>query len=121
MTETDAYELDADVPNLAVGYTRREGGGPGRSALRNNTFLHVIKGGPAGGGYSTVEDLNRFAEALRDGRLIRPETLRQWTTPGKTNPDYCAGVRGAAREEASGGGPYRRLPRHQLGAHDRPR
>jgi CubicO group peptidase (beta-lactamase class C family) len=91
MTDTDAYELDTDVPNLAVGYTRGEGGGPGRPALRNNTFLHVIKGGPAGGGYSTVEDLRRFAEALRKGALIRPETLRQWTTPGDTNPGYALG------------------------------
>jgi CubicO group peptidase (beta-lactamase class C family) len=91
MTDTDAYELDADVPNLAVGYTRGEDGGPGRAALRNNTFLHVIKGGPAGGGYSTVGDLNRFAEALRYGRLIRPETLRQWTTPGGKNPGYALG------------------------------
>jgi CubicO group peptidase (beta-lactamase class C family) len=30
----------------------------------------VVKGGPAGGGYSTVEDLLRFAEALRSHRLL---------------------------------------------------
>jgi CubicO group peptidase (beta-lactamase class C family) len=59
--------------------------------VRNNLFLHVIKGGPAGGGYSTVEDLHRFASALRDGKLIRPETLRQWTTPGDKNRGYAFG------------------------------
>jgi CubicO group peptidase (beta-lactamase class C family) len=91
MVNTDAYELDADVPNLAVGYTRGRGGKPGAPAVRNNIFLHVIKGGPAGGGYSTVEDLHRFASALREGKLIRPETLRQWTTPGDKNNSYAFG------------------------------
>ena len=70
MINTDAYELDYVVPNLAVGYTRagaREGG------LKNNLFTHVVKGGPAGGGYSTVEDLLAFSNALLDNRLLSPE------------------------------------------------
>jgi CubicO group peptidase (beta-lactamase class C family) len=92
MVNTDAYELDVDVPNLAVGYTTQNlGGKPGRPALRNNVFMHVIKGGPAGGGYSTVEDLHRFANALRGGKLIRPETLRKWTAPGDKNKGYAFG------------------------------
>ena len=91
MINTDAYELDTDVPNLAVGYTRNEEDRPGEPAVKNNIFLHVIKGGPAGGGYSTVEDLHRFANALREGKLVRPETLRQWTTPGDKNPNYAYG------------------------------
>lgn len=91
MINTDAYELDTDVPNLAVGYTRGEGAKPGGAALRNNLFMHVIKGGPAGGGYSTVEDLRRFANALRDGKLIKPQTLTQWTTPGDKNKNYAFG------------------------------
>jgi CubicO group peptidase (beta-lactamase class C family) len=91
MINTDAYELDTDVPNLAVGYIRDEEDRPGGPAVKNNIFLHVIKGGPAGGGYSTVEDLHRFANALREGKLVRPETLRQWTTPAEKNPDYAFG------------------------------
>ena len=39
------------------------------------------RGLPAGGGYSTVEDLQAFAAALADGRLLKPDTLRQMTTP----------------------------------------
>jgi CubicO group peptidase (beta-lactamase class C family) len=64
MVNTDAYEMDRDTPNLAIGYTRQGG------RLKNNLFLHVVKGGPAGGGFSTVEDLARFATALQAHRLL---------------------------------------------------
>jgi len=71
MDDTDAYELDRDVPNLAIGYTRQgEGGVPAPGPRRNNLFLHSIKGGPAGGGYSTAGDLLRFGQALLDHRLL---------------------------------------------------
>jgi hypothetical protein len=33
---------------------------------RNNIFLHSFKGGPAGGGFSTVEDLLKFSLALQN-------------------------------------------------------
>lgn len=36
---------------------------------------------PAGGGYSSVEDLHRFVIALTGGRLLRGETLRAMTSP----------------------------------------
>jgi len=79
MHNTDCYDLEYDIPNLAIGYTRlgtEEGG-----TWRNNIFLHVVKGGPAGGGYSTVEDLLRFDIALRANRLLSPE----WTTLATTD------------------------------------
>jgi D-alanyl-D-alanine carboxypeptidase len=38
-----------------------------------------VRGGPAGGGASTVRDLHAFAEALKTGRLIRSETLALFT------------------------------------------
>ncbi|HWE64528.1 MAG TPA: serine hydrolase domain-containing protein [Chloroflexota bacterium] len=71
MRDTDAYEMDQEVQNRAMGYTHTGLDGlfdPG--PRRNNLFLHVVKGGPAGGGFSTVEDLLRFAEALRGHRLL---------------------------------------------------
>jgi CubicO group peptidase (beta-lactamase class C family) len=71
MKDTECYEMDQDTPNLAIGYTRMGPEGPGSSGpRRNNLYMHVIKGGPAGGGFSTVEDLARFATALREHRLL---------------------------------------------------
>ena len=70
MSDTDAYELDRDAPNLAIGYTRHGDVGPEPGPRRNNLFLHSIKGSPAGGGYSTVGDLVRFGAALLDHRLL---------------------------------------------------
>ena len=74
MHNTDAYEMDRPIPNLAIGYTRayvREW--PELGPWRSNLFLHTIKGGPAGGGFSTVEDLFKFDQALRGHRLLSPE------------------------------------------------
>jgi CubicO group peptidase (beta-lactamase class C family) len=70
MQDTDCYEMDDDsVQNLAMGYTRLFS--PGKRT--NNIFLHSYKGGPAGGGFSTVLDLHRFDQALRQHRLLNPE------------------------------------------------
>jgi CubicO group peptidase (beta-lactamase class C family) len=75
MMDTDAYEMDEDRPNLATGYTHfgpDERPRPGRR--RSNNFLHVFKGGPAGGGFSTCPDLFRFDRALREHRLLAKQT-----------------------------------------------
>ncbi len=79
MTGTDSYELDRVTKNLAVGYEREVT--PEGVQYRNNIFQHVIRGGPAGGGYSTVGDLTRFAVALQEGRLVSREGVRLLTTP----------------------------------------
>lgn len=77
MSSTDCYEIDRPVPNLAVGYTRmtmEAGGEPRRlDYWKNNLFMHVVRGGPAGGGYSTVEDLIAFSQALLGHRLLDAE------------------------------------------------
>jgi len=78
MTNSDCYDLDRPVPNLAVGYTwAADDVG---EHWETNLFKHVIRGGPAGGGFSTVEDLLRFDQALRTNKLVKPETAaRMWT------------------------------------------
>lgn len=111
MINSDAYELDRETPNLATGYTHA----PGESEWRNNLFEHVIKGGPAGGGYSTVEDLLRFAQALTDHKLLSPEstaliTSGKYPLPGSNNAEYGYGfgvetINGYRRFGHSGGFP----------------
>jgi CubicO group peptidase (beta-lactamase class C family) len=80
MTSTDCYELDRVNRNLAVGY-EKERAPDGTVFLRNNLFMHVIRGGPAGGGYSTVQDLLRFDRALREGKLASRASLDQLWSP----------------------------------------
>jgi CubicO group peptidase (beta-lactamase class C family) len=91
MVSTDCYELDAVNPNLAVGYQRqRTAQGV---AYRNNLFAHVLRGGPAGGGYSTVQDLFRFGEALRGRKLLQASSLKElWSPhPEVASPGYGYG------------------------------
>lgn len=72
MADTDSWELDVPVPNRAVGYTWEgpRGSAPG-GGRRNNLFSAAFKGSPAGGGYSTVDDLLKFDAALRSGLLFK--------------------------------------------------
>jgi CubicO group peptidase (beta-lactamase class C family) len=92
MTSSDAYELDRVNRNLAVGY-EREGEDANGPIYRNNIFEHVIRGGPAGGGYSTVGDLTRFAEALKAGKLVSQASVGMLTTPKPelNSPNYGFG------------------------------
>jgi CubicO group peptidase (beta-lactamase class C family) len=91
MVNTDCYELDKVNPNLAVGYERRPS--PSGPQYKNNIFMHVIRGGPAGGGYSTVEDLLRFDQALRSGKLLTKKSLdAAWSPyPDLHSPTYGLG------------------------------
>jgi len=91
MINTDCYEMDKPVPNLAIGYSRDPSGdGPGWT---NNLYKHVVKGGPAGGGFSTVEDLLKFGIALRSGKLLnRKYTEMVWSgKPELGSPEYGFG------------------------------
>lgn len=77
MKNTGAFEMDQDTPNLAIGYTRDGATTPEEMKDRkNNLFLHVIKGSPAGGSFSTVEDLLKFSAALQGNKLLGPEMTK---------------------------------------------
>lgn len=72
MKDSDSHELDVPVPNRAVGYTRDSANGPAPGGgRRNNLFETFFKGTPAGGGYSTVDDMLAFDTILRSGKLFK--------------------------------------------------
>jgi CubicO group peptidase (beta-lactamase class C family) len=76
MEHTESYHADDIALNRASGYTRPDYR-PGEDAatdvpLKNNFYLHAARGTSAGGGYSTVDDLLKFACALESGELRLP-------------------------------------------------
>ncbi len=71
MLNTGYYQMTEQTPNLAMGYTTGDDENPSSSGVRTeNTTTRPNRGGPAGGGYSTAEDLLKFHQALRDHKLL---------------------------------------------------
>jgi len=64
MTATGAAPEDSVVPGRSLGYMRQNG------ALVSNAPTLPYRGTPAGGWYSTVGDLARFAAAIREHKLL---------------------------------------------------
>ena len=84
MTATDSLPESEDVPNRSIGYTRPYFGS---AWLVPNADLLPWRGTAAGGGYSTVGDLARFAEALTSHELLSPEST-ELLLAGKVDPGY---------------------------------
>jgi CubicO group peptidase (beta-lactamase class C family) len=81
MKNTDAYQIAEATPNLAMGYTSLgPDDKPASGPRHENTDSRPNRGGPAGGGYSTVEDLLRFANALSDHKLLSAKSTELLTT-----------------------------------------
>jgi CubicO group peptidase (beta-lactamase class C family) len=74
MTATDCYEVDKVNKNMAVGYEKHydENG----DWYQNNLLEHSMRGGPQGGGYSTVHDLLKFDRALRGNKLVSADSVK---------------------------------------------
>ncbi len=90
MTNSDCYEMDYPVENLAIGYSPDPKSPYG---WQNNLYKHVIKGGPAGGGFSTVKDLHKFALALLSGKYVSKDSLKaMWTDQLGADYGYGFGV-----------------------------
>jgi len=73
MGSTGSLPESDSVPDRAVGYTRH-----GEALVPNGDTL-PYRGSPAGGGYSTIDDLLRFSHALRAGKLLSPEMTAEAT------------------------------------------
>lgn len=84
MSSTGSAPMDEPVADLAMGYWR------GSEGWRENSFRQLFRGGPAGGGYSTVGDLYGFARALQVGKLVSPASLNTLWADHPPN-EYGAG------------------------------
>jgi D-alanyl-D-alanine carboxypeptidase len=107
MTLTASLAEDQTVPDRSVGYTKFGGG----ETWKPNTDTLPYRGTSAGGGYSTVEDLLRFANALQNHKLLDPQHTDLLTTgkvdlPGRGKYAYGFGdsAVGTVRCFGHGGG-----------------
>jgi D-alanyl-D-alanine carboxypeptidase len=67
-----------------------------------NTDTLPWRGTAAGGGYSTVGDLLRFAQALPSGKLISMATLAEATRPHQQQSGYGFDVQGQGQLRSYG-------------------
>ncbi|MGQ9801221.1 MAG: hypothetical protein ACUVRL_06120 [Candidatus Saccharicenans sp.] len=83
MKDSDWFEADAVVENVAEGYTKQteQSEKPSKSDWRRNIYTRPARGSAAGGGYATVEDLLRFIRALYECRLLS-EVWTNWVFTG---------------------------------------
>ena len=75
MSATASEPEEQTVAERSLGYMRS---GPGEWRLNTDTLPY--RGTSAGGGYSTVEDLLRFATALQTHKLLNAQYTEQLTT-----------------------------------------
>ena len=88
MENSGCYEMDQPVKNLAIGYTPNP---DNRTGWNNNIYMHVLKGGPAGGCFSTVEDLHRFAATLVANTYLNAENTQLLFVPKSEFHDNAYG------------------------------
>lgn len=74
MINTDSYQKDGPVENLAMGYTNMNPNDlEGIGYKWNNMYILPPRGAPDGGGYSTAEDILKLDIALRNNKLLSSE------------------------------------------------
>jgi CubicO group peptidase (beta-lactamase class C family) len=81
MTSTPSGMEDKAIPNRSINYTKM-----GSAHWIPNTDTLINTGTPAGGGYSTVGDLLRFADALRENKLLDAHYTTLLTTGRVATP-----------------------------------
>ncbi|NIO33162.1 MAG: serine hydrolase [Gemmatimonadetes bacterium] len=72
MDDTDYFDRDDPVPDVATGYYRDQNS---QTGWRNDSFKLSVGSTPASQAYSTVGDLHRFALALLNGTLVSQASL----------------------------------------------
>ncbi|MHB1936783.1 MAG: serine hydrolase domain-containing protein [Acidobacteriaceae bacterium] len=82
MNATGSEPENQSISNLSTGYTRADS-----EALHPNADFLPYRGTSAGGGYSTAGDLLRFAEAIRQHKLLDEHYTRLLTTGTVSTPN----------------------------------
>ncbi|HYM75500.1 MAG TPA: serine hydrolase domain-containing protein [Candidatus Dormibacteraeota bacterium] len=92
MTSTGSEPEDKAVADRSVGYMKMDS-----PAWTPNTDTLPYRGSSAGGGYSTVEDLAKFASALEANKLLDAHYTELLTTgkPGTPDNSYAYGFQDA--------------------------
>jgi serine beta-lactamase-like protein LACTB len=90
MTHTFVDDVFEIVPHRARGYHKIKG------QVKNAGLMDSSYKIPGGGYVTTAEDLVRFAQALMNGKIVKPDTLVQMWTPvnvadGGTESNYGLG------------------------------
>lgn len=103
------YFPELDNVNKGLADTYEKDWLTGKPLFHNTRYSQVIKGTPAGGGFSTCTDLFNFMQALAAGKLLKPETVKMMQTakPEMNSPNYGFGTEifDADGYGHSGGGP----------------
>ena len=102
MQHTQVDDLFAIIPNRARGYTPRVFG-QFDGNYRNPVLMDSSYKIPGGGLVSTAEDLARFAIAVQNGVLIKPETFAEMSRSQKTRDGRETGYGYGWYVGASGG------------------
>ena len=86
MNTTRDDDPAAIVPNRAAKYML-----DANKHLQNAPAIDMSNKMAAGGYLTTINDLGRFAEAVMNGKLVKPETFAMMTTPAKLTNGQAIG------------------------------
>jgi CubicO group peptidase (beta-lactamase class C family) len=89
MNSSDHYERDYPEPNVATGYTMHSDccSDEKGTVRRENHFLIGTKGSPAGGGFSTLDDLLAFDAAIQKNKILSPDFSKSVFKPIDADPE----------------------------------
>ncbi|MBU3209490.1 GNAT family N-acetyltransferase [Clostridium algidicarnis] len=77
MANTEFCYFDGIFENVAEGYGMIENENEEFVGWRKNIFSYPPIGSPYSGAYTTVEDLDKFIHALKDGHLLSPKLTKE--------------------------------------------